>query len=202
MAASKQAAPAPKKGAGGGGGGGGGLNAKVVMAAVGIAVISSLSSFVAIRLAMPQQVIVEKHIKYENGKEVSGDKKDDKKAEVRTEIYPIGDFIVNLSDPGRHYLKTTVSLAMAEEGKAEAKKGGGEGEGGGKDPSAAIKAEMAPFEPIYKDVINTTLSHETIAKLQSPTGRDLLKDEIKVGLNKAVPAKKVMGVYFQEFVIQ
>lgn len=198
MAASKQAAPAGKKA--GAGGGGGGLNTKVIMAAVGIAVISSLSSFVAIRLAMPQQVIIEKHVVMEKGKE-SAAKGEEKKADVRTEIYPIGDFIVNLSDPGRHYLKTTVSLAMVMEGKAEAKKGG-EGEGGGKDPSAAIKAEMAPFEPIYKDIINTTLSHQTIAKLQSPSGRDLLKDEIKVALNKAVPAKKVMGVYLPDFVIQ
>lgn len=179
------------------------MNGKVIMAAVGIALISSLSSFVAIRFAMPKQVIIEKHVITEKGKVVEDKKQAEEHAPV-TEIYPVGEFIVNLSDPGRHYLKTTVALAMAGEAHAggDKKGGGGHGGGGDEDPSAAIKAAMAPYEPLYKDAIISTLSRQSIARLKAPGGRDLIKDELKVNLNRIAPDKKVMGVYFTDFVIQ
>ncbi|MNX74373.1 flagellar basal body-associated protein FliL [compost metagenome] len=178
------------------------LNGKVIMAAVGIALISSLSSFVAIRFAMPKQVIIEKHVITEKGKVVE-DKGHEEKQAPATEIYPVGEFIVNLSDPGRHYLKTTVALAMVSEAHAEGDKKGGGGHGGGnEDPSAAIKAAMAAYEPLYKDAIISTLSRQSIARLKAPGGRDLIKDELKVTLNRIAPDKKVMGVYFTDFVIQ
>lgn len=182
--------------------GSGGMNVKVVMAALGIALISSLSSFVAIRFAMPRQVIIEKHIITERGKVVT--EKEEKKAEERPgELYPVGDFIVNLADPGRHYLKTTVQLQLAAEPSANGKekKGGGEGEGG-KDPFAAIRAEMAPYEAMYKDTIIGVLSHQTTARLTAPGGRELVKEELKVALNRLIPSKKVMTIYFTDFVIQ
>lgn len=177
----------------------GGGSSKVILAAVGIAAISGLSSFVAIRFAMPHQVIIEKHIITEHG-QVVPDKPDEKKVEQATEIYPIGDFIVNLADPGRHYLKTSIALQMIVDGKPQEKKSG-EGEGK-KDDGSAIKAEYAQFEPLYKDAINSTLSSETSLKLTAPGGRELLKDELKVALNKVVPNKKVLGVFFTDFVIQ
>lgn len=179
------------------------MNGKVIMAAVGIALISSLSSFVAIRFAMPKQVIIEKHVITEKGKVVEDKQHEEAPAPV-TEIYPVGEFIVNLSDPGRHYLKTTVALAMAGEAHADGEKKGGGGHGGGaeEDPSAAIKAAMATYEPLYKDAIIATLSRQSIARLKAPGGRDLIKDELKVTLNRIAPDKKVMGVYFTDFVIQ
>lgn len=178
------------------------MNGKVVMAAVGIALISSLSSFVAIRFAMPKQVIIEKHVITEKGKVVP-DKHEEEKPAPATEIYPVGEFIVNLSDPGRHYLKTTVALAMVSEAHGEGDKKGGGGHGGGsEDPAAAIKAAMAAYEPLYKDAIISTLSRQSIARLKAPGGRDLIKDELKVALNRIAPDKKVMGVYFTDFVIQ
>lgn len=183
---------------------GGGISPKIILAALGIAAISSLSSFVAIRLAMPRQVIIEKHIVTEKGKVVEG-KHEEASHEAPTDVYQVGDFTVNLADPGSHHLKTSVTLLMEGEAPAEGKKaegGGGHGGGAKKDPAAEIRAAMAPYEPLYKDVIISALSQQTIARLQSPNGKDLIKEEIKVALNKVVPDKKVVGVYFTDFVFQ
>lgn len=183
----------------------GGLNMRVVMAAVGIALISSVSSFVAIRFAMPRQVIIEKHIVTEKGKVVQ-DKHEEKKHVAPPETYPIGEFIVNLSEPGRRYLKTSVTLLVAADAPhGDGKKdegGGGHGGGDDKDANAAVKAAMAPYEALYKDTIITTLSRQTIARLQAPGGWAMVKDELKVALNKAVPDKKIVGVLFTDFIIQ
>jgi flagellar basal body-associated protein FliL len=190
----------------------GGFSIKSLISAVGIALVSALSSFVAIRVAMPRQIIVEKHIVTEQGKPVEAHGKEDvKHEEAPMELYPVGDFIVNLSDPGRHYLKTTIMLQMeAEAPHAEAegekkKEEGGGGHGGGAkavDPTIAVKAAMTPFEPIYKDVIISTLSKQTTASLKAPGGKDLIKSKIKVALNQSVTQRKVMGVFFTDFVIQ
>ena len=186
MAANKSKGKAPS---------GGGIGPKVILAAVGIAAISSLSSFVAIRLAMPRQVIIEKHIITEKGMVVNG-KSDDKKADLPTEIYDAGDFTVNLADPG-HHLRASVTLAIQADGSPPPS--GGDGK---KDPGAAFRAEMAPYDPIYKDVIITELSNQNMARLDSFNGKEMIKDELKVALNKAVPDKKVVGVYFTDFVYQ
>ena len=176
--------------------GGNGLNIKLVVLAVVIAVISGVSSFVAIHLAMPQQIIVEKHIQ-----EVEGAKAEKHEPELGP-VYPVGEFIVNLSDPGRRYLKTSVVLQMAAPGDDKQKSGGSGGHGGGDDASAAIKAEMAPYEPLYKDAIITTLARQTVAAINAPGGRNTLKEELKTTLNQRVPGKTVMDVYFTDFVIQ
>jgi len=176
--------------------GGNGLNIKLVVLAVVIAVISGVSSFVAIRLAMPQQIIVEKHIQ-----EVEGKKAESHEPELGP-VYPVGEFIVNLSDPGRRYLKTTVVLQMAAPADSHKSDKGGGSHGGGDDATAAIKAEMAPFEPLYKDAIITTLARQTVALINAPGGRNTLKEELKTVLNQRVPGKTVMDVYFTDFVIQ
>lgn len=176
--------------------GGSGLNIRLIVMAVVIAVISGVSSFVAIRLAMPQQIIVEKHIQ-----EIEGSKPEKHEPGLGP-VYPVGEFIVNLSDPGRRYLKTSVVLQMAGASDGKQKSGGSGGHGGGDDATAAIKAEMAPFEPLYKDAIITTLARQTVAKINAPGGRTTLKDELKAALNQRVPGKTVMDVYFTDFVIQ
>lgn len=176
--------------------GGNGLNIRLVVMAVVIAVISGVSSFVAIRLAMPQQIIVEKHIQ-----EVEGGKAEALEP-TRGPVYPVGEFIVNLSDPGRRYLKTSVVLQMSAPAEDKHNKKGGDSGGHGGDDAAAVKAEMAPYEPLYKDAIITTLARQTVAKINAPEGRDGLKEELKAALNQRVPSKTVMDVYFTDFVIQ
>lgn len=176
---------------------GGAINSKVVLAAAGIAVISSLSSFVAIRFAMPKQVIIEKQTVTVNGEHGAGHKEAEP---APGPVWTVGEFIVNLADPGRRYLKTTVVLQFNAEGDG-AKGGGGHG-GGGSGGGDAMAAKMAPFEPILKDIIVSTLSRQTVDKLAAPLGKEALKDELKARINKEIPSIKVYKVYFTDFVIQ
>ncbi|MGE5707472.1 MAG: hypothetical protein ACM3YO_03995, partial [Bacteroidota bacterium] len=67
--------------------------ATLVLIGVAIAVVSAVSSFVAIRYAMPRQIIVEK---VEGQAEQEKPKQEEAKP---TTPYAIGDFIVNLNDP-------------------------------------------------------------------------------------------------------
>jgi|GEM_PF-1002127 len=193
--------------------GGGGFSVKWLISAVGMMLLTGLSTFVGIRVGMPRQIIVEKHIVTEQGKPVENHAKAEEHAAPPMELYPVGDFIVNLSDPGRHYLKTSIMLQMEAEaphgegdGKEEKKEEGGGGHGGGaakaEDPTIAVKAAMAPYEPIYKDVIISTLSKQTMASLKAPGGKDLVKSKLKLALNQSITQRKVMGVFFTDFVIQ
>ncbi|HEY9766775.1 MAG TPA: flagellar basal body-associated FliL family protein [Chroococcales cyanobacterium] len=179
----------------------------VALIAIGcaIAAVSAASSFVAIRYAMPRQIIVEK---------VDGEKEQVKeKKNEATVQYPIGEFIVNLSDPGgRRYLRTSITLEMEEKKKAgietgvacgwgSGASGGGEGERvaegeGGK------KAGPPAYEPIYKDVIIGAISRKTVSEISTVSGKERLKDELREMLNQRVPDELVVAVYFTDFVIQ
>ncbi|HBN07108.1 MAG TPA: hypothetical protein DD435_00165 [Cyanobacteria bacterium UBA8530] len=179
----------------------------VALIAIGcaIAAVSAVSSFVAIRFAMPRQIIVEK---------VEGEKEHVKeKKHEATVQYPIGEFIVNLSDPGgRRYLRTSITLEMEEKKKAGLETGvaygwgsgafgGGEGEkvasGGGEK-----KSGPPPYEPIYKDVIIGAISRRTASEISTVSGKERLKDELREMLNQRVPDEVVVAIYFTDFVIQ
>lgn len=157
-----------------------------VVIGVVIAVVSAASSFIAIRFAMPRQIVVEKV-----ASQAGDPPKEEKK--VPTALKPVGDFVVNLSDPGgSHYLRTSITIEMEE---AEGKKaGGGEGEG--------AKAGAPEWEPVYKDVIISLLSRKTSSEVSSVSGKERLKDELRELLNQKVPSQVVVGVYFTDFVIQ
>lgn len=163
-----------------------------VVIGVVIAVVSAASSFIAIRFAMPRQIVVEK---------VASQPEDPHKEEkkVHTALKPVGDFVVNLSDPGgSRYLRTSITIEMeeAEEGKKEGGEGGEGGHGGGAGGPAAA------WEPVYKDVIISLLSRKTASEVSSVAGKERLKDELRELLNQKVPSQVVVGVYFTDFVIQ
>lgn len=164
--------------------------ATLVLIGVAIAVVSAVSSFVAIRYAMPRQIIVEKV-------EGQAEQEKPKQEEAKPTLpYAIGDFIVNLNDPsGTRYLKASITLELEQ--AHEEKKGGGGGHGEGA-PAAAGN----PYEAVYKDQIITALSRKTVAELTSLAGKERLKEELREILNQKVSAQTVVGVYFTDFVIQ
>ena len=177
------------------------LSPRLIVGMVAVAVIASVSSFISIRLALPKQIIVEQRTVVEH-------EKSSHEATKSSELWTITEpFIVNLSDPKRHFLKTTVTLRLAKpapEPGAEAgggEHGGGHG-GGGKGPSPFI-ASLAPFQPVFRDTIIRTLRKQTTNTLQDP---ERLKSEMKVALNlmrrddEEIP--ETLEVYFGEFVIQ
>lgn len=186
---------AAKKGSAPKAAGGGGLNGRIVAGAVAVAAISAASSFVAIRFALPKQIIV-KEVQVVQTPAPSKD------SDLSGNLWSLTDpFIVNLADPRRHFLKVNVSLMIAKpSGPAQAKSGGE----GAADPSKAVIAQMTPLEPIYRDAITETLRRQTVDSLAD---EDRVKNEIKVALNllnEQDPQQypKTLAVYFSDFVIQ
>lgn len=96
----------------------------------------------------------------------------------------LGDFIVNLADPGQmRYLKTNIVLEVeGEVAKAE----GGEG---GADPRV-------------RDAVIDVLSSRRFAELAKPGGKDALKEDIIASVNKRLEDAKAVDVYFNDFAMQ
>jgi flagellar basal body-associated protein FliL len=157
-----------------------------------IALISSASSYVAITLAMPKQVIVVQHDVYKNVGPA------EKQPEKPGETYPLGEFVINLADH-RHYLKTTLQAVLVA---ADQSKKGSNTEKSGGDPFTEIKSQMAPYEGMFRDAVIMTLSHQNAAQLLSPTGMDLAKEQLKVALNRLNCPRKVVAIYYTDFVVQ
>ncbi|MBM3266375.1 MAG: flagellar basal body-associated FliL family protein [Candidatus Sericytochromatia bacterium] len=185
-----------------GGGGTSLISPRMVGGAVAVAIISAVSSFAAIRFALPKQIIVEQRVIHETPKpEHHGVPEGD--------LWTVGDpFIVNLADPTRRFLKTTVTVKVARDPAAHAEKkdeGGGHGGGHGKaaDPGKAIMGRMKPWEPVYRDAIIRTLRRQTTTTLFD---QERVKAEIKVALNvlhqqdERIP--ETLDVFFGDFVIQ
>ncbi|MEB3237718.1 MAG: flagellar basal body-associated FliL family protein [Candidatus Sericytochromatia bacterium] len=176
------------------------LSPRIIVGMLAVAVIASVSSFIAIRLALPKQIIVEQRTIVEHEK---GTHEATKSSELWTLTEP---FIVNLSDPKRRFLKTTVTLRLSKPAPPpgeHGEEGGGGGHGApAKGPSPFIQS-LAPYQPVFRDTIIRTLRKQTTITLQDP---DRVKSEMKVALNlmrrddEEIP--ETLEVYFGEFVVQ
>jgi len=110
----------------------------------------------------------------------------EKKEPVKTAQWELGEFLVNLADPGDpRYLKVNLVAEIEDDGK----KRGGEGAG---DPEEA-KA---------KDAVICALSKHRMNDLLTNQGKDALKSELKSALNEAIEGTKVVDVYFTSFAMQ
>jgi flagellar FliL protein len=90
-------------------------------------------------------------------------------------------FIVNIFDGQEtRYLKVKVEMEMA----------------------GATKAELDARLPQMKDAIIVLLSAKTLRDVQDVQGKNQLKEEILVSINKVVAPSKVAKIYFTEFVVQ
>lgn len=101
-------------------------------------------------------------------------------------LFDVGEFTTNLADPGgKRFLKAKITLEMAVQ-KTDEKK------------IAAIKER----QPIIFDRILSILSSKTVAELQAVDGREKLKKEIVMGLNKQFGEESFRNVFFTELVYQ
>lgn len=174
------------------------LSPRVVAGAVAVAIISAVSSFVAIRFALPKQIIVEQRVVHETPKP-------ENHAAPEGDLWNVGEpFIVNLADPGKRFLKTMVTIKVARDpNAAHGEKEGGGGHGKAADPSKAVAGRMNPWLPVYRDAIIRTLRRQTTTTLFD---QERVKAEIKVALNvlhqrdERIP--ETLDVYFGDFVIQ
>jgi flagellar FliL protein len=117
--------------------------------------------------------------------EASTDKKTEQVKKKEAPVtYPLEAFIVNIGD-GRdmRYLK----LKLEFETTLTAEK---------------VKLELDPYLPPIRDSILVLLTTKTIQDVQDLPGKNRLKDEILVAVNKVVPSRKITGVFFTDFVVQ
>jgi len=96
-------------------------------------------------------------------------------------IYPLEPFIVNIYDGQElRYLKVKVEIEMAGAVKGE------------------LDARLAPI----RDAVLVLLSAKTLQDIQDVQGKNQLKEEILVAINKIIPPGKIAKIYFTDFVVQ
>lgn len=121
-------------------------------------------------------------------------------------MIPMRERIVNLSDPGvMRYLKITTVLEISDMSLKELPKGEKYVE-----KQAELKKEMAGSLPMIENEMTSILTGKTSTELMSPEGKQRLRDDIKVRVNKALEKvahdpkerQEVLSVYFSDFIIQ
>ncbi len=128
-------------------------------------------------------------------------------------ILDLGEFILNLSDPGsKRFLKLNVALEVSvspedlEHSSAESDgHGGGHGGGHGEedDPVNKIEAEMNQYRPAIRDAVISVMSSKTAEELMSLAGKELAKEHIKEAIDPLFGGEReVMRVSFGAFIIQ
>lgn len=125
-------------------------------------------------------------------------------------VYALGDFVVNLADPGgSRFLKTSITAKLyytAPEGEGHAEEGGGGGGHGGGDVdpvTAAIEHDLHHSMPAVKDLVITTLSRKTADELQNYETKLVLKEELVEELNHILHGDyRVYDLYFTDFIVQ
>lgn len=115
----------------------------------------------------------------------------------------LGPFIVNLGDVNdRRYLRIALSLDYQTQDPAFASGN----EGSRAAWISQFKGRLKDYEPVFKDVVVTTLSSKTAAQLGTAAGKESLKVDLMGRLNNAISSElkgtSVRDVYFTDFVIQ
>lgn len=127
--------------------------------------------------------------------------------------YEIKDRIVNLADPGgRRYLKLSMVLQVAEK-KAAAHASGSTIEFTSWEAPVAAGPEAAgsappatttlPNAPQVHDAITTVLTAKRSDEVMTIEGRERLREELKVAINKIMPKEsQVAKIFFTDFIVQ
>ncbi len=112
-------------------------------------------------------------------------------------MYSMKERIVNLSDQGGfRYLKSAVVLEFdlpdARNLKAEAYK----------KRQETFAIELASSQPKLDDILTTTLGSKASLVLNTPEGKESLRQELKARFSEVVAEFKLVNVYFTQFIIQ
>ncbi len=125
-------------------------------------------------------------------------------------IVDLGDFILNLNDPGqKKYLKVNVALELSRiptdpdlNAPPEEKVGHG-GHGDDDDPMKRVEAEMAQYKPAIRDAVISNLSSKTADEISTAAGKELVKEQITEDVNAIFAGEReVIRVSFGQFIIQ
>jgi len=112
-------------------------------------------------------------------------------------MYPMQERVISIGESaGLHYVKIGIVL---EFDVPDAR--GLKGEAYKKRQDEFIK-EMANRLPIMEDIVTSVLGTKTPASLSSEDGRESLRDEIKTRIGGVTGERKLLNVYFTQFIIQ
>ncbi len=97
-------------------------------------------------------------------------------------IHPLGNFVVNLLDPGNlRYVNCRIELEV--------------------DDSAVVK-EIQAREALFKDSVISLVGNQTYEDLLGVEGKSRLREELLVRFNRILPEGQIARVYLTEFVVQ
>lgn len=181
----------------------GGIDLKWIMAGLGLVAITMGSVIIGIQLA-PGKVVI---------KETTKTMLVERIVEPGPVVNVLQSQVLNLN--GGRYLRLSVALQFVKNEKLWPDGGGGAGGHGAAKPKDPLENHHA----MIKDTILTVVGRHTAAELLTPTGKEKLKDEVKMAINRelghnvkgyhggggggdeapAVP--EVYKVYFTDFVV-
>lgn len=100
----------------------------------------------------------------------------------------ISDQVYNLGEPNR-YLKATILLELNAENKSE-------------KMNATFLEEMKKRDPQIRDLIVRELSGKTFREVNSPQGKEQLKEELRVKINALLSRGELKRIMFTSFAVQ
>jgi len=97
-------------------------------------------------------------------------------------IHPLGNFVVNLLDPGNvRYVNCRIEVEVED--------------------SATVK-EITTRDALFKDAVISLLGNQTYEDLLGIEGKAQLREELMVRFNRMLPSGQIARVYITEFVVQ
>ena len=97
-------------------------------------------------------------------------------------IHPLGNFVVNLLDPGNvRYVNCRIEVEVED--------------------SATVK-EITARDALFKDAVISLLGNQTYEDLLGIEGKAQLREELMVRFNRMLPSGQIARVYITEFVVQ
>ena len=97
-------------------------------------------------------------------------------------IHPLGNFVVNLLDPGNlRYVNCRIELEV--------------------DDSTVVKS-IQQREALFKDAVISLVGNQTYEDLLGVEGKSRLREELLVRFNRLLPQGQIARVYLTEFVVQ
>lgn len=107
--------------------------------------------------------------------------KSKKAAATKKESVPLNKLLVNVNGASSRFLLVSLSVV-----------------GSGAD----FKAQMESHDAQLRDIAQSTLATKTLADLEKPTARNLIRNELLSGFNNVLGDGSVEEIYFPEFAIQ
>ena len=100
----------------------------------------------------------------------------------------ITDQVYNLGEPGR-YLKATIVLELNVDNRTEKQ-------------NQALFDEVKKRDPQLRDLIIREVSGKTFREVNSPQGKEMLKEELRLKINGTLSRGELKRIMFTSFAVQ